>query len=65
MKSGHLLLLNNILDLIESLEPTVYLPFYTDALHRLLGIFLTIISVSIMFYYTFCIQFYLVLVKGV
>lgn len=47
MKSGHLLLLNNILDLIESLEPTVYLPFYTDALHRLLGIFLTIISVRV------------------
>ncbi|KAL4148797.1 hypothetical protein QTP88_002952 [Uroleucon formosanum] len=44
MKSGHLLLLNNILDLLESLEPTVYLPFYTDALHKLLGIFLTIIS---------------------
>ncbi|VVC44914.1 Hypothetical protein CINCED_3A009720 [Cinara cedri] len=44
MKSGHILLLNNILDLIESLEPTVYLPFYTDALHKLLGIFLTIIS---------------------
>jgi len=50
MKSGHLLLLNNILDLIESLEPTVYLPFYTDAFHKLLGIFLTIISVSILFY---------------
>jgi len=47
MKSGHLLLLNNILDLLESLEPTVYLPFYTDALHKLLGIFLTIISVII------------------
>lgn len=47
MKSGHLLLLNNILDLIESLEPTVFLPFYTDALHKLLGIFLTIISVWI------------------
>lgn len=46
MKSGHLLLLNNILDLIESLEPSVYLSFYTDALHKLLGIFLTIISVS-------------------
>uniref|UniRef100_A0A2H8TLT6 Integrator complex subunit 1 n=1 Tax=Melanaphis sacchari TaxID=742174 RepID=A0A2H8TLT6_9HEMI len=44
MKSGHLLLLNNILDLLESLEPTVYFPFYTDALHKLLGIFLTIIS---------------------
>lgn len=68
MKSGHLLLLNNILDLIESLEPTVYLPFYTDALHRLLGIFLTIISVSIVllfFIYSSNIQFYLVPVKRV
>jgi len=48
MKSGHLLLLNNILDLLESLEPTVYFSFYTDALHKLLGIFLTIISVIIL-----------------
>lgn len=54
MKSGHILLLNNILDLIESLEPTVYLPFYTDALHKLLGIFLTIISVRILVY---CIKY--------
>lgn len=55
MKSGHHLLLNNILDLIESLEPTVYLPFYTDALHKLLGIFLTIISVRIIFYHLYSI----------
>ncbi|XP_050534872.1 integrator complex subunit 1-like isoform X2 [Daktulosphaira vitifoliae] len=43
MKSGHLLLLNNILDLVESLEPTVYLPFYKEAIHKLFEIFLTII----------------------
>jgi len=55
MKSGHLLLLNNILDLLESLEPTVYLPFYTDALHKLLGIFLTIISVIVLVNFIKCI----------
>ncbi|XP_050427828.1 integrator complex subunit 1 isoform X2 [Adelges cooleyi] len=43
MKSGHLLLLQNTLDLVESLEPTIYLPFYTEPIHKLLGTFLNII----------------------